>query len=271
MRISRIKTQIRNIFVSALCLAPLFFVTAANAKIIHAVPPGGAVILAPLGQSGTDATFESFEAPEIGDAYMIEDSSKLVYHAPLEIENATEVSIGFTLTGGTLATNDRAGSFLVQVDPNYSANTASATATALEWLFLLLIIALFIEGAVLVLVEVFRLIVRYVWGKAALGQTGPKPSVYKPVYALILSILAVVTFRLDPLNQIVSAFGVEPKAVLGVNMYVFADFVITILLVAGGAESVRRVATGISNGLSIPNAAQMDDAAEAADTRSAQS
>ncbi len=233
------------------------------AQSIKTVPPGGAALLSLPGQGGEEAKIKSFEAPKVGTAYFLDGKKQLVYKAPAVVDDPINVTIAYKLEGETAPR-----SFELKVDPTYSAKTDSVISTALEWLFVLLILALFIEAAVLVVVALIRAFLWFRGGKAALDVNSPKPSLYKSVFAVILSGMAVVGFGLDPLNDIVSAFGSERTYQFGSEINVFADIIITILLVAGGAESVRRVATGIMTGLGVPTADKVDEEAIRADTRS---
>lgn len=234
----------------------------ANAQTVS-MPPDGAVILGPFTVGGTNAKIEDLPQPDIGSAALLADSTQLVYQAPDTVEEVTEVVVAYKLEGET---NLR--STTIAIDPTYSAQGGGAVGMALVWLTLLLVLALFIEGAVLVVVSLVRVVIRGFRGKAALEKNdGLKPSVYKPAFALVLSGLAVVGFGLDPLNDIFDAFGNEPAYKLGGEIGNAADLLITVLLVAGGAESVRHVAFGITRGI-VPTAKELDDAAEEADTRS---
>lgn len=267
MKLVNLSRVLSAFIVVVLFLIPGFASNAACAQNIQSVPPGGAILLTPPLHSEANLKFESFRTPIHGKAYFVDDKSHIVYEAPTEIKGSgiTEtvpITIAYQLTGGTAP-----DVFTINIDPNYSAVVNSVYATALEWLFLLLIIALFIEAAVLFSVALVRSFIRLIGGPSALGPDGPKPSVHKPIFALVLSALVVLGFKLEPLDDIISAFGNDPDYLLGVDGKVFADIVLTILLVAGGAESVRRVATGIMTGLNVPTASKVDAEAIKADTR----
>lgn len=230
------------------------------AQTQHIVPPGKAIVVGPFGPSEDPVAIESFEAPDIGSAYLSDSKSRLIYVAPKIVETVTDFSLAYKLAGASAP-----DTLTIRVDPNYSAAGDSATVTALEWLVVLFIIALFIEAAVLVFVAVIRAVGRMIHGPPPTDGSGFKPSVYKPIFALILSGLAVFAFGIDPLNDIMVAFGNVPSIAAGEKYRWAADGVITALLLAGGAESVRRIAIAIQGRNNLPDAADADRAAEAAD------
>lgn len=258
----KLESAIRNLFKMVLFLV-FFSISAGHlyAQNNQTVPPGGSILLVLPGQNGGEVKIKSFETPNQGKAYFIEGKKRLVYHAPSDIDELTSVSIAYNLSG-----EDAPRSFELKIDPFYSAQTNSVVSTAMEWLFVLLVLALFIEAAVLVLVALIRNFIRLFKGVEGLNENGPKPSIYKPTFALILSALAVLGFGLNPIDAIVSAFGGDGSYNVGAWVTNTADAGITILLLAGGAESVRRVATGVVAGL-VPSAGEVDDAAIRADTR----
>ncbi len=239
------------------CLWAALVAPAATAQPIPSMPPGGAVLLGPFGLP--DRPVEITEASAtIGEVLLSDGKTRIAFEAPPTVDSVTDVTITYQLAGDA---NDTTRELQVRVDPAYSVATASAAATALEWLFVLLIVALFIEAAVLTVIAVLRVLIRLVTGVSS----NYTPSVYKPLVAIALAGLAVYAFRFDPLNDVLTAFEGGQNPDLASGPRALADYVITALLLAGGAESVRRVALAIQNGLKVPDAKATDQAAEMAD------
>lgn len=251
----------RNIIYS---LIGLFLIFAAN--LVQAqtpttgpvsLPPGGAVVLGPFGPADKLATVAGAPTVSVGRAILSAGNTLIIFEAPEGVDQIQDVTVSFKLAGDSDAGVPR--QIIVRIDPAFSAATNSATAVALNWLLVLLIVALFIEGAVLAIVALARL-----W-----WRTGSpiKPSVYKPAFALGLSVLVVLAFRFDPLHDILSAFEGTEDGVILPQLRWIVDPVITALLLSGGAETVRRVATGLRNGLGVPPAIDVDKEAEAAEAK----
>lgn len=252
----------RLLSVFVLFVSTVFLASLAQAKTSQSIPPGGAAVFGPFSLNGATAEITGFEQPSQGEAYLADGATRLVYKAPDVMEEITSVTLSVKLFGDTSPR-----SFSLDIDPDYSARGESAVTTALEWLLTLLILALFIEAAVLFLVAFVRNFIRLFGSKSALDTDGFKPSVYKPIFAFAISLIAVLGFGLSPLTDIVEASGSIPSFDFGSTVEIFADGIITVLLLAGGAESVRRVATGVMTGLKVPTAERTDQLAEAADTR----
>lgn len=249
----------RTLFLAVTWLIVLLAASTAHAQTSpqtnQSLPPGGAIVLGPFGPAGSPVTVAGTPTVAIGEATLSDGKKQIIYQAPLAIDKHQDVTLSFKLVGDAEAAAPR--KIVVRVDPNFSMAKVSATSAALSWLFVLLIVALFIEGAVLVLVSLLRLIRR---------KVDIKPSVYKPAYALGLSLLVVVAFPFDPLNDILTAFeGTEPSVLLP-QLTPLVDPIITALLLAGGAETVRRIAVGIQKGFGVPNAQALDKEAEEAET-----
>ncbi len=230
--------------------------TVALAQTANVVPPGKSIVLGPFGPTDQPATVKSVGTVTVGSTMLTENKTRVIFTAPDKIDKAETITIAVNLDGV-----DRPETVLVKIDPAYSAVVDSATAKALEWLFVLFIIALFIEAAVLVFVAVLRAVGRLISPPAAGEEPKFKPSVYKPIFALALSALAVWAFRIDPLNEIMIAFGNIKDDGTDSTLRWAADGVITALLVAGGAETVRRVGIAIQTNSPVPDLSQSEQAA----------